>query len=99
MAGAHRDGISLEIVSTDWRQRSRLVAPSNRWEMAVMNPLSPALMTPMERRAALCAILALGLLRLRQRTYPQHSEPTGESSLHLPREQSGSPDANHRRLP
>ena len=64
-----------------------------------MNPLQPSLMTPLERRAALCAILALGLLRLRQRTYPQHSEPTGESSLHFPAEQSGSPDAKHRRLP
>ena len=63
------------------------------------NPLHPSLMTPAERRAALCAILALGLIRLHQRTYPQQPDETGESSLHLPREQSGSPDANHRRLP
>ena len=64
-----------------------------------MNPLPPALMTPAERRLALCKILALGLARLRQRTYPQHSDDTGESSLHFPAEQSGSPDAKHRRLP
>jgi hypothetical protein len=32
-----------------------------------MNPLSPDRMTPAERRSALCAILAAGLLRLRAR--------------------------------
>ena len=63
-----------------------------------MNSLSPALMTPLERRAALCKLLALGLIRLRQRTYPQHPDETRESSLHLTPDQSGSPDAKHRRL-
>lgn len=32
-----------------------------------MNPLDPNLMTPSERRAALCKILALGLVRLHTR--------------------------------
>lgn len=52
-----------------------------------MNPLSPTLMTPMERRAELCRILALGLLRLRQST--ALSARDGESSLHFPPDQSG----------
>ena len=62
-----------------------------------MNPLSPLLMSPMERRAALCKLLALGLLRLRQRNGNQMPEDTGESSLHFPPEQSGSRHANDRR--
>ena len=49
-----------------------------------MNPLSPILMTPLERRAALCAILALGLVRLRQRELAQHAARTGEFPLHYP---------------
>ena len=32
-----------------------------------MNPLSPDRMTPADRRSALCALLAAGLLRLRAR--------------------------------
>lgn len=62
-----------------------------------MNPLSPILMTPLERRAALCAILALGLVRLRQRELAQHAARTGEFPLHYPPEQSGSADPTHRR--
>ena len=62
-----------------------------------MNPLSPLLMSPMERRAALCAILALGLIRLHQCGMPQIADDTGESSLHFPPEQSGSRHANDRR--
>lgn len=62
-----------------------------------MNPLSPILMTPLERRAALCAILALGLVRLRQRELAQHAAGTGEFPLHYPPEQSGSADPTHRR--
>lgn len=52
------------------------------------NPLSPALMSPAERRAALCAILALGLLRLKVRNAGQIAENTGDSSLHIRPEQS-----------
>ena len=54
-----------------------------------MNPLSPALMSPLERRAALCRILALGLVRLRARQSSKLSGHTGESSLHFPAGQSG----------
>jgi len=31
------------------------------------NPLHPSLMTPTDRRAELCGLLALGLVRLRMR--------------------------------
>ena len=64
-----------------------------------MNPLSPLLMSPMERRAALCKILALGILRLRQRKSTQIPDDAGESSLHFRPEPSGSRHANDRRLP
>jgi hypothetical protein len=47
-----------------------------------MNPLSPTLMTPTERRRELCAMLARGVIRLRMRE-KQLAERTGESSLHI----------------
>ena len=47
-----------------------------------MNPLSPHLMSPTERRAAVCKILALGLLRLHARNATELSDNTRESSLH-----------------
>lgn len=31
------------------------------------NPIKPVYLTPQERRAALCKVLALGLIRLRKR--------------------------------
>lgn len=46
------------------------------------NPLPPDLMTPAERRAEICCLLALGLIRLRQRDTVQLSDGYGESSLH-----------------
>lgn len=61
------------------------------------NPLSPFLMTPSERRAELCRILALGLIRLRMRQSSELSDETGESSLHFPLGQSGHATPNHRR--
>ncbi len=64
--------------------------------MKMPNPLPPAQMTPTERRAELFRLLALGLVRLHQR-HKQRSDPDGESSLHFPAEQSGSPDATDRR--
>jgi len=64
--------------------------------MKLPNPLSPTLMTPAERRAELCHLLALGLVRLHQR-HMQRYDRHGESSLHFPPEQSGSPDATDRR--
>lgn len=67
--------------------------------MKMPNALPAHLLTPQERRRALCAILALGLIRLhqRERDSGQRSDETGESLLHFPPEQSGSPDAKHRR--
>ena len=53
------------------------------------NPLSPALMSPMERRAELCGLLALGLVRLHMRDRDDPSHQIGESSLQLPADQSG----------
>ncbi len=53
------------------------------------NPLSPFHMTPAERRAELCRILALGLVRLLQRQSSELSDGNGESSLHFPPDQSG----------
>ncbi len=61
------------------------------------NPLSPFLMTPVERRTELCGLLSLGLVRLRMRDVGEVSDETGENLLHLLSEQSGSPGANHRR--
>lgn len=46
------------------------------------NPLNPNLMTPAERRAELCGLLALGLVRLRMRDRTEVSDETGENSLH-----------------
>jgi hypothetical protein len=53
------------------------------------NPLPPELMTPAERRAELCAILALGLVRLRARRSSQLSKLAGECPLHFPPDRSG----------
>ncbi len=46
------------------------------------NPLPPDKMTADERRAEMCRLLALGLIRLRQRDLAQLSDANGESSLH-----------------
>lgn len=52
------------------------------------NPLPPNQMTPAERRAELCALLALGLVRLRQRENGELSDHAGEFPLHNPRDPS-----------
>lgn len=54
-----------------------------------MNPYPARLMSPMERRAELCRLLALGLVRLRARQSSELSARTGESSLHYTPDQSG----------
>jgi hypothetical protein len=46
------------------------------------NPLAPSAMTPAERRAELCGLLALGLVRLRMRDAPQVPAEQGEFPLH-----------------
>jgi hypothetical protein len=48
------------------------------------NPLPPAQMTPAERRAELCGLLALGLVRLPLRERGEPSDDTGEIRLHYP---------------
>jgi len=56
---------------------------------ATGNTLSPELMSPEERRAELCRLLALGVIRFRMRDDRQHSAETGEISLHNSADQSG----------
>jgi len=51
------------------------------------NPLPPDQMTPAERRAELCGLLALGLVRLRMRDRDEVSVDTGESCLHYSADQ------------
>lgn len=48
------------------------------------NALSPHLMSPAERRAELCQILAAGLLRLiaRERKFSEHKELSESFRLH-----------------
>lgn len=62
-----------------------------------MNPLAPALMSTAERRTALCAILALGLIRLKQRNASDLSAENGESSLHSAPDQWRHATPTHRR--
>ncbi len=62
-----------------------------------MNPYPARLMSPQERRAELCRILALGLVRLLARQSSELSDRTGESSLHFPPAQSGHATCDERR--
>ena len=61
------------------------------------NPLPPDYMTPAERRAELCRILALGLIRLRARQSSGLSASIGDIPLHNSPDQSGHTTPNHRR--
>lgn len=49
-----------------------------------MNPLHPSFLSPAERRAELCRLLALGLVRLRMQDMGEVSDQTGEIRLHYP---------------
>lgn len=51
------------------------------------NPLPPHHLSPTERRAELCGLLALGLVRLRMRDQAEVSDDIGESCLHYPGEE------------
>lgn len=51
------------------------------------NPLSPSIMTPAERRAELCGLLALGLVRFQMREVGEVSDEAGERCLHYPADQ------------
>jgi len=59
------------------------------------NPVAPDYMTPMDRRAELCALLACGVIRLRERDRAKLSATYGESSLHNPANQSGTAEPTH----
>ena len=65
------------------------------------NPLPPDYMTPAERRAALCKLLALGLVRLRmrerERDETEVSDESGERCLHSPPDQCRHAPPTHRR--
>lgn len=65
--------------------------------MKIPNPLVPDRMKPLERRAELCRLLALGLIRLMQRQSSEVSGHAGESSLHSPADRSGHATTRHRR--
>ena len=54
-----------------------------------MNALHPQLLSPEERRNELCAILALGLLRLKNRQSSELFDEQRDSSLHNPQHKSG----------
>ncbi|TFL19449.1 hypothetical protein DR046_02765 [Jannaschia formosa] len=61
------------------------------------NPLPPAAMTPQERRAELCRLLALGLIRLRMRTDAVDIAAGGDVPLHSPPDRSGHATPTQRR--
>ena len=65
--------------------------------MSGPNTYPAHLMSPTTRRAELCAILALGLRRLKLRDTRQVSDNTGESSLHTPPDQWLHATPTHRR--
>ncbi|REC53279.1 hypothetical protein DRV84_15135, partial [Rhodosalinus sediminis] len=52
---------------------------------------------PAERRAELCGLLALGLVRLRLRERGEPSDDTGEICLHSPPDQCRHATPTHRR--
>ncbi|MEH0069302.1 hypothetical protein V6L77_01560 [Pannonibacter sp. Pt2-lr] len=59
----------------------------NQRNMKRPNPLPPDQMTPVERRAEVCGLLALGLIRLMQRKRGEASDDAGEICLHYPSDQ------------
>ena len=61
------------------------------------NPLHPDRMTAHERRTELYGLLATAVVRLAGRDRDDLSQNTGDRSLHLPREQSGTATPTQRR--
>ncbi|SEG23317.1 hypothetical protein SAMN05421751_11832 [Jhaorihella thermophila] len=61
------------------------------------NPLPPDMLSPAERRAELCRLLAAGLVRLRMRENGQLTAEKGEFPLHNSLDQSGSAGPTNRR--
>lgn len=75
-----------------------MMAGANAWDgmQAGPNPLPPARMAAAERRAELCRLLALGLIRLRARDLDKSVAESG-STLHSPPARSGHANPTHRR--
>jgi hypothetical protein len=65
--------------------------------MTICNPLSPGLMSPEERRAEVCAILARGLVRLRMRQAQRQAGDNGDFPLHFSAGQSATAEPLERR--
>jgi hypothetical protein len=63
------------------------------------NPLAPSAMTPAERRAELCGLLALELMRLKMKDEPEPADGTGEIRLHYPPDRCRHATPTHRRNP
>ncbi len=61
--------------------------------MKIPNPIHPDRMTPKERLAEICALLATGLVRLRARQSTEVSAGSGDSSLPFPPDRSGHANA------
>lgn len=61
------------------------------------NPFPADQMTPAERRADLCGLLALGLVRLRMRERKEVSDDNEESCLHYPADEWRHATPTHRR--
>lgn len=70
-------------------------APETNSRTIGPNPIQPDRMTPKERLAEVCALLAAGLLRLRARQSSELSAPTGESSLPFSPDRSGHANTTH----
>jgi len=62
-----------------------------------MNPYPAHLMSPAERRAELCRLPAIGLVRLQLRDIVQDTAGYGEFPLHSRARQSGHATPTHRR--
>jgi len=60
---------------------------------SIPNPLSPDRLSPAERIAEICEILAAGLIRLGARQSSELSRRNGESSLDFTAHQSGHANA------
>lgn len=67
-------------------------------EMSGPNPINPRHLTSDERRAEVCRLLALGLIRLRGRQSSQVFADAGETSLHFPPDRSGHANPKRRRI-
>ena len=91
------DGGEAHGSNGEARRRNSRSFRQRRLGVPRMNALHPELMSPAERRAELCRILALGVIRLRMGENAQHSANNGEIPLHYEDEPSGTADANDRR--